>query len=219
MLCIRISRSPKNAHKELCWLKQARAPESWPVPPRTFWYTPKLENHWGNNPGWKGLRFCGTCDLVQLQIGWAGLLWGGNISISDGSQVILMQRLHGPLWKARAWKAAPDGLMMASQSGGAAFLGTLSPVPWLPTVHMVPSDFLGTGKVKSSCYAAAFFGNLVIYLIWPSISKILSFGHLINTKVINEVFYILLFPVLSLRNPACTLHLQPIPFEMMTTCD
>lgn len=46
--------------------------------------------------------------------------------------------------------------------------------------------------------------TLIIYIIWPSISKILSFKHVINTKSTSETFYILL----SLWNSVCILHLK-----------
>lgn len=45
---------------------------------------------------------------------------------------------------------------------------------------------------------------LVIHFILPSISKI-SFQHVINIKIINEIFYILFF-MLSVQNPMCVLH-------------
>ena len=46
-----------------------------------------------------------------------------------------------------------------------------------------------------------------MYFIEPNIPKILLFQHIINIKIINEIFYTLLF-ALSLQNLGCTAHLS-----------
>lgn len=49
--------------------------------------------------------------------------------------------------------------------------------------------------------------RLIIYLISSNISKVLS-KLVVNIKIVNEIFYILL--VLNLQNPVFSLHLQHI---------
>ena len=51
--------------------------------------------------------------------------------------------------------------------------------------------------------------NVVVYFIQPSISKILSFQHVIDPEIISEMCYLLFF-LLSLGNPVCIMHCNDV---------
>ena len=79
---------------------------------------------------------------------------------------------------------------------------------------MADSTLVGLGKGLSSL----FFSTLILYLIWPSVSKLLSFQHVINIKIINDIFTF--FFILILQNLVCILllsvQLRLATFQMLS---
>lgn len=53
---------------------------------------------------------------------------------------------------------------------------------------------------------------LIIWFIWPNIANIVSFKHVIYTKIINEIFY-MLFILQRLQNTVYILYLLHISFQ------